>query len=76
MTVPVPADLVARALECDPASLTPDSALNGHPQWDSFGHLRVMMAIESHYGIAISEESILRFQSMAAIVEHYEKVFG
>jgi acyl carrier protein len=59
--------LVAEALDCDPASLADDSGLGTHPKWDSMGHLTVMLALEAHYGIAITDETIRRFSQLAAI---------
>ncbi len=60
--------LVAAALECDVATLTADSRLGEHPQWDSFGHAAVITALESRYGIEINDETIRLYSSMAGIV--------
>jgi len=69
-----PLDLVAGALECSTSSLTGDAALGQHPNWDSFGHLRIMMALEGQYGVAISDETIRRYDNLAAIVARYDEL--
>jgi acyl carrier protein len=62
-----PRALVATALDCDPASLGPTSALARHPKWDSFGHLRVMIQLEENYGVAINDTNIRKYEAFAAI---------
>ena len=66
---PTPEQLVAEALGCDVASLVADSRLGNHPQWDSVGHLTVMLALERLYGVTLSDETIRRYDSLAAIRE-------
>ncbi len=69
-----PRQLVARALDCAPDSLDPGSALGGHPKWDSFGHLNVMMALEQHYGIAITDETVARFATLSAVTACFNEL--
>jgi acyl carrier protein len=64
-----PYELVSKALGCAPNSLELDSGLGRHPNWDSFGHLEVMMALEEKYGIEIDDDTIRHFISMGAIIE-------
>lgn len=68
MSKPDPYALVAAALECDVATLTPQTGLGLHPSWDSFGHAAVIAALETEYGIEINDETIRRYQSMTQIV--------
>jgi acyl carrier protein len=70
MPIPDPITLVATALSCDPGTLTLDSGLNRHPAWDSMGHLEVMMALERHYGIEITDKTIRHFEKIANILQH------
>jgi acyl carrier protein len=62
-----PRTLVATALDCDPASLTATSAIARHPKWDSFGHLRIMLQLEAHYGVEITDANIRKFETFTAI---------
>jgi len=74
--LPDPRSLVAAALDCQPDSITADSGLGRHPAWDSVGHLAVMLALESHYGVALSDETIRRYDSFAAIAGRYGELSG
>ncbi|MBF0247643.1 MAG: acyl carrier protein [Alphaproteobacteria bacterium] len=67
-----PYELVAEALGCRPETLRPDSGLNNHPMWDSFGQLNVMMALEENYGVPVDDDSIRAHQGMAGILKTYE----
>jgi acyl carrier protein len=40
------------------------------PQWDSLGHMDLMMALESRYGVQISTETIARLVSLPEIVTY------
>ncbi len=60
---------VANALKIDPGQVTDTLALGGIPQWDSFGHINLMMALEAEYGIPVTEENVLRYISVSAIAE-------
>lgn len=62
-----PYELVASVLECDPATLHPDSGYHQHPGWDSFAQLSIILAIEEEYSVSIDDDDILKFASMAAI---------
>jgi acyl carrier protein len=74
MTLPTPKALVAEALECAPETLTETSALARHPKWDSFGHLNIMLRLEQHYGVEITDATIRRFESLTAIEALYAEL--
>jgi acyl carrier protein len=58
---------IASALDCDPASLTPDTGYLRHPKWDSLGHLRVMLALEKHWGLTLNESTMNQCLTIQAI---------
>lgn len=60
---------IANALKIDPSSVTEDLQLGGIQQWDSFGHINLMMAMEAEYGVPVTEENVLRHISFSAIAE-------
>jgi len=62
-----PFELVADALDCDVASLSAESGLGRHPKWDSLGHVAVIVALEEHFGITISDETVRHYDNMEAI---------
>ena len=51
-------ELVAHALKVDPTSITLDSGPLVLPEWDSFSHLHIMMAIEDKYEIMFDPDTI------------------
>jgi acyl carrier protein len=69
-----PYELVANALECSVEKLSFDSTLGNPPNWDSIGHLNVMLALEETYGIIINDDTIRRYSAMDAIVTRYEEL--
>jgi acyl carrier protein len=66
--------LVAKALACAPDDIPEAAQIGLFPAWDSFGHLNVMLALEEHYQVAISDETIRRFETFVAIRERYEEL--
>ena len=69
-----PDALIAEALECSQEEITEGLGLGLHPKWDSLAQLRVMMALEKHYGIDIDDDSIKRFHTREAIHKRYAKI--
>jgi citrate synthase len=69
-----PYDLVAKALECNKDTLNDDSAMVNHPKWDSLSHVTVIMALEKEYGIEISDEEVMKFDNMKAVVNLYQRL--
>lgn len=64
--------LISDALDCDPASLNDDSGLYAHPEWDSFGQLRIMMVLEEHLGIEITDDTIRQYSTWPAIRDAWQ----
>jgi acyl carrier protein len=60
------AEVFLTPLEQVPADLAYGDLL----QWDSLGHMDLMMALESRYGVQISSETIARLVSLPAIVTY------
>ena len=74
--IPSACDLVAAALDCDPASLCESSGLGHHPLRDSVGHLGVMMALEQHNGVEITDQTIRQYETLAAILARHDALAG
>jgi acyl carrier protein len=62
--------VLAGALRVAPKAITPELALGDLPQWDSLGHMEVMMSLEEHFGIEINADTIAELTSVPAICEH------
>lgn len=50
------ADLIAGVLEVDRAEIADDTGLQTHPKWDSMAHVSIIVAMESTFGVEVSEE--------------------
>jgi citrate synthase len=59
--------LVARALEVDVTLVTDDLEFSSIAQWDSLGHVDLMLALEGEYGVSISDELTVELISYRAI---------
>lgn len=42
------------------------------PQWDSMGHMDVMMSLEEHFGVQVTAENIGGLTSLEAILAYLE----
>ena len=72
--LPKPIDLLAAALTCPASSLGPESAMYRDYGWDSFGHLRVILALEEAYGIEASESNFQKYTTLRAMEELYDRL--
>lgn len=61
--------LMAEAFQVSLDEITPDLAFGDLPQWDSMGHMELMMRLEEAYGVEVSAESISELVSLPAIAE-------
>lgn len=60
---------VAYALQIAPEDVVDDLTFGDLPQWDSMGHMEVMLTLEERFGIEITPESINALTSLVAIAE-------
>lgn len=58
---------VAYALQITPEDVTDDLTFGDIPQWDSMGHMEIMLTLEERFGIEITPESINALTSLSAI---------
>jgi len=63
-------NVLAQALKVDAENITSDTAFGDLPQWDSMGHMEVMILLEEHFGVEINAETISELISVQAIYEH------
>lgn len=62
--------ILASALLVSEDLITLDLQYGDLPEWDSLGHMNIMMTLEDTYGIEISTETISELISTTAILEH------
>jgi acyl carrier protein len=66
-------ELVAEALQLPIDQVTPRLAFGGIKQWDSMGHMNIMMLLEERFGIAIDADVIATLTSITAICDYLGK---
>lgn len=62
--------VLAAALKVDAVEITPALQFGDLPQWDSMGHMEVMVSLEAQLGVEINADTITALTSVAAICEH------
>lgn len=65
--------VIAEALGIDRELVTDDLAYGDLPEWDSMGHMNVMMALEERYGIEITTDTIAELVNMPAIFAYVKE---
>lgn len=58
---------LVEALRVPPEQVPPDLAFGDLPQWDSMGHMEVMMTLEAQFGVEINADTIANLTSIPAI---------
>lgn len=62
--------ILVEALQITPSMITPYLAFGDLPQWDSMGHMEVMMRLEENFGIEINADTIATLTSLTAIRQY------
>lgn len=68
--------LFAEVFHVQPNDVTAETQFGELPPWDSMGHMDLMVALETKYGVEISAETISQLTSVAAIMEHIQAKHG
>lgn len=66
-------ELLADTFQVPLESIMPDLALGGLPQWDSMGHMGLMLALEARFGVDINADTIGALTSLPAIQTHLKE---
>lgn len=64
--------LLVNALQVPPDQVSNDLQFGDLPQWDSMGHMEVMILLEAEFGIEINPDTITNLTSFGAIREYLE----
>jgi citrate synthase len=67
---------IAEALQVDPELVTPELAFGGIKQWDSMGHMGIIILLEERFGIPVDADLIGTLTSVPAICEYVSKSGG
>ena len=65
--------LLAEAIQVPFEMVTPDLAFGDLPQWDSLGHMEVMMRLEEQFGVAINADTIAELISVPEICKFLQE---
>lgn len=64
--------VLAAALNVDASEITAETQFGDLPQWDSMGHMEVLVALEKEFGVEVSADTITNLVSIPAICDHIE----
>ena len=62
--------VLAQALKVEVTDISPETTFGDLPQWDSLGHMELMILLEEHFGVEINADTITNLISVQAIYEH------
>ena len=62
--------VLAKVLNVGLDEITPETTFGDLPQWDSMGHMEVMIVLEENFGVDINADTISDLVSVPAICEH------
>lgn len=65
--------LLAEAIQVPPEVVTPDLAFGDLPQWDSLGHMELMVRLEERFNIEINADTIAELVSIVEICSYLER---
>ncbi|MQC26217.1 MAG: acyl carrier protein [Chloroflexi bacterium] len=63
---------LAEVFDVDSAEINAEAQFGDLPKWDSMGHMDLMLALESAFGVQISAETISQLTSVPAILTHVD----
>ena len=66
-------NILAEAIQVPIEMITPNLEFGDLPQWDSLGHMELMMQLEEEYGIEINADTIAELVSIAEICTFIEE---
>jgi acyl carrier protein len=64
---------LAQALNVDLGEINVETEFGDLPQWDSMGHMEVLVELEKHFGVEINADTITELVSVKAICAHIEE---
>ena len=65
--------LLAEAIQVPVEMVTADLTFGDLPQWDSLGHMEIMVRLEEKFGVEVNAETIAQLISIPEIVQYIER---
>ncbi len=59
--------IMASIFRIEASEIGDDAKINKVRNWDSLGHITLMLALEDHFKVRISSDNIMKLQSLEAI---------
>jgi len=66
--------LIAEAFQVPSDLVTPELAFGDIPQWDSLGHMEIMLRLEEQFGVKIDSDTIAELISVREICQHLQEL--
>lgn len=66
-------DIMATALEIPAETIREDSAMADIEEWDSLGHVHIMVALEQAFDLYMDVEDFAELDSVPAILQYLSK---
>jgi len=67
--------LMGKAWGVGSEKIPSDAGFNEFPQWDSLGHVSLLLALEEEYRVSIDYEILTELISMRAIIEYLKEAY-
>jgi len=64
--------VLAAVLNVDASEITAETQFGDLPQWDSMGHMEVLVALEKEFGVEVTADTITNLISVPAIFQYIE----
>jgi acyl carrier protein len=62
--------IIANCCQIDSKSVDDSAGVNNTPNWDSFGHLQIMMCVEREFGLSLDTRTIAQLTTYKDILRH------
>jgi acyl carrier protein len=66
-------NLLAEALRVPADQVTPGLSFGDLPEWDSMGHMEVMLLLEERFGVEVNADTITALTSLPAIAAYLKE---
>jgi len=66
-------DIIADVLDQPDLQVTRDTTADDVEGWDSFNHINIVVAVESHFGIKINTAEIEEVRNVGELIDLVEK---
>jgi len=65
-------EIMATALELPPGAIREDSTMDEIEEWDSLGHVHIMVALEQAFDLYMDVDDFAELDSVPAILQYLE----